>query len=145
MAISKKKLFIITAISTAVTTSYIVSKIPGKAPNEDEGEIEHKHTDIGFDWGFIDHSEDALDCVKRFKNEIKWGIQRFVRGFDDTVLSDFDSYMDKLMAENLQWRIKHKHNDPALKNWVETDCDEMFDEALKGNNSPEFEPQRVMT
>jgi len=86
---------------------------------------------LGFGWDFINHSADIVDCTKQLGNELKWGLQRFVRGYDDTVFWNFDSYMDMLIIQDLRWMIKHRHGSPVLDDWTEEDCHEKFTELLK--------------
>jgi hypothetical protein len=45
---------------------------------------------LGFNWYFVNHSSGPLDCAKQFKDELKWALQRFTRGYDDTAFWSFD-------------------------------------------------------
>jgi len=87
----------------------------------------------GFEWEPIIHSKGVLKRAKLFRKELKWGLQRFVRGYDDTVFWDFDHYLDKLMITGLRWMLEHKHGSPVLsdKGWTEENCHDKFTEVLK--------------
>jgi hypothetical protein len=74
--------------------------------------VKNREERLGFDWGFLRYNSDLADMIKQFKKEIKWGLQRFVKGYDDTVMWGLDSYLDEITRISLRWYIKHRHGSP---------------------------------
>ena len=64
---------------------------------------------LGIDWGYLHEKKwYRLERLKRVKQEIKFGSQRFIRGYDNYLFKNFYCYMDLLIMEDLRFMLNHR-------------------------------------
>ena len=79
----------------------------------------------------FNHNTNVLDFGKSVCREFKYAMQRAIRGYDETMFWNFNSYLDKLIITDLRWMLKNRHGSPVLEGWTQESCHEEFTKALK--------------
>ena len=74
---------------------------------------EHSMT-LGIDWKYIYLNNGVIDGLKKLKTEVKFGLQRFVKGYDYSMFMNFCDFMDLLIIEDLHYMIKYRKGSPPL-------------------------------
>ena len=94
-------------IAAIIAAAHIFIKKRGKAQG-----IETK---LGIDWNYIYKSHGFGNIrLRNLMHEIKYGMQRFVRGYDDAMFSSFSDYLDLLIIEDLRYMIKSRRGSPNI-------------------------------
>ena len=95
------------AIAALVVKAHTYTKKRGKAQG-----IEIK---LGIDWNAI-YKRDGFGNIKlkELMNELKYGTQRFIRGYDETMFSNFCDFLDLLIIEDLRYMIAKRRGSPII-------------------------------
>jgi len=124
----RKILKALSVVAIGTATVFIAGKII-RATGKYKGN--RYYTKLGFDGHWIVYNSGFIDFIKSFKNELKYGLQRFTRGYDDPTFWSFYSHFDELVVKYLRWDIENGHGSPVIKDWTEENCHEKWTEVRK--------------